>query len=101
MAALVRRWLVALVTLLVFAPAQRAADTLCDPSSTNCRTHLITLIQNERVGIDVAFWFMQDSRYMNEIVRRWNAGVPVRILIDTQANPSYPGNADMIAGFQN
>jgi len=31
------------------APA-RAADALCDPSTTNCRTQLLTLIQNERVA---------------------------------------------------
>ena len=87
-----RRWLVVLLTLLLFAPAARGADTLCDPSTANCRTQLLTLIQNEHVGIDVGFWFMQDSRYMNEIIRRWQAGVPVRILMDPRANPDYPGN---------
>jgi phosphatidylserine/phosphatidylglycerophosphate/cardiolipin synthase-like enzyme len=87
-------------TVLVLAPAARGADTLCDPSTSNCRTQLLTLIQNERVGIDVGFWFMQDSRYMNEIIRRWQAGVPVRILIDPRANPDYPGNEEMIAAFQ-
>jgi phosphatidylserine/phosphatidylglycerophosphate/cardiolipin synthase-like enzyme len=96
-----RCWPVVLLTLLLSAPAARAADTLCDPSTTNCRTQLLTLIQNERVGIDVGFWFMQDSRYMNEIIRRWQAGVPVRIIMDPRANPDYPGNSDMISGFQN
>jgi phosphatidylserine/phosphatidylglycerophosphate/cardiolipin synthase-like enzyme len=95
-----RRWLIALLALLVCATSARAADTLCDPSTTNCRTQLLTLIQNEQVGIDVGFWFMQDSRYMSEIVKRWQAGVPVRVLIDPRANPSYPGNDQMIAGFQ-
>ena len=95
-----RNALLILVTLLLLAPAARAADTLCDPSNANCRTQLLTLIQNERVGIDVGFWFMQDSRYMSEIIRRWQAGVPVRILIDPRANPDYPGNDQMIAGFQ-
>ena len=33
---------------------------------------------------------MQDSRYMNEIIRRWQAGVPVRIIMDTRANAEYP-----------
>jgi phosphatidylserine/phosphatidylglycerophosphate/cardiolipin synthase-like enzyme len=97
----VRPWLIVLLVLFLFAPAARGADTLCDPSATNCRTQLLTLIQTERVGIDVGFWFMQDSRYMNEIIKRWQAGVPVRIIIDPRANPDYPGNSDMIAGFQN
>jgi phosphatidylserine/phosphatidylglycerophosphate/cardiolipin synthase-like enzyme len=96
-----RRWLVVLATLLLFAPAARGADTLCDPAFANCRTQLLTLIQNERVGIDVGFWFMQDSRYMSEIIRRWQAGVPVRILIDPRANVDYVGNSDMILGFKN
>src|SRR5947208_1764103 len=96
-----RRWPLILLTLLLFAPAARGADTLCDPSNTNCRTQHLTLIQNEHVGIDVGFWFMQDSRYMNEIIKRWQAGVPVRIIMDPRANASYPGNSDMIAGFQN
>lgn len=96
-----RRALGVLVTLLLFAPAARGADTLCDPSTTNCRTQLLTLIQNENVGIDVGFWFMQDSRYMNEIIRRWQAGVPVRIIMDPRANADYDGNADMILGFKN
>jgi phosphatidylserine/phosphatidylglycerophosphate/cardiolipin synthase-like enzyme len=96
----VRRCLFLALTLLAFAPSARAADTLCDPSTSNCRTQLLTLIQNEQIGIDVGFWFMQDSRYMTEIVKRWQAGVPVRILIDPRANASYPGNDQMIAGFQ-
>jgi phosphatidylserine/phosphatidylglycerophosphate/cardiolipin synthase-like enzyme len=96
----VRRALLIVAAVLIVAPAARAADTLCDPSTANCRTKLLTLIQNERVGIDVGVWFMQDSRYMAEIVRRWQAGVPVRILIDPRANADYPGNDQMIAGFQ-
>ena len=95
-----RRWLLVLLTLLVSAPAARGADTLCDPSAVNCRTQLLTLTQNEQVGIDVGFWFMQDSRYMNEIIRRWQAGVPVRIIMDTRANADYAGNDQMIAGFK-
>ena len=97
----VRRWLFISLTLLTLAPSARGADTLCDPSTSNCRTQILTLIQNEQIGIDVGFWFMQDSRYMTEIVKRWQAGVPVRVLVDPRANPSYPGNDQMIAGFQN
>ena len=88
------------LTVLACSVTARGADSLCDPSNSNCRTQLLTLIQNEKVGIDVAFWFMQDSRYMNAIIQRWNAGVPVRILIDPRANPTYVGNDQMIAGFQ-
>ena len=74
------------LVVLSCASTARGADTLCDPSETNCRTQLLTLIQNENIGIDLGFWFMQDSRYMTEIVRRWQAGVPVRIIMDPRAS---------------
>src|SRR5262245_59414472 len=72
-------------------------EWLCDASYQDCRAPLIRLIQNENVGLDVAFWFMQDARYKTEIIRRWQAGVPVRVLVDPQANPSYPGNDQILA----
>ena len=74
-----------------------AADTLCDTSFQNCRDPLITLIRNETVGIDVAFWFMEDSRYTTELILRWQAGVPVRVIVDPRANATYPLNADRLA----
>src|SRR5262245_30009605 len=96
----VRRLLLVTLTLLACAAPARGAETLCDPSTSDCRAQLLALIRAEQVGIDVAFWFMQDSRYMTEIIRRWQAGVPVRILVDTRANATYAGNDQMIAGFQ-
>src|SRR4051794_473606 len=90
-------WTVAVA--LAASPA-RAGDTLCDPSMSNCRTQVLSLIQNERVGIDVGYWFMTDARYANAIVLRWQAGVPVRILMDPRANPENPGNDQIIAQFK-
>jgi phosphatidylserine/phosphatidylglycerophosphate/cardiolipin synthase-like enzyme len=96
------RVIVVLATLTVLATstAARAADTLCDPSVVNCRTQILTLIQHENVGLDVAFWFMQDARYANEIVRRWQAGVPVRVIVDPRANPTYTGNEAILNQIQ-
>ena len=91
---------VCVVVLFLGAAASAAAETLCDPSFQDCRTPLLNLINAETVGLDVAFWFMQDARYEQAILARWNAGVPVRILVDPRANPTYPGNSDMIAAFQ-
>ena len=76
-----------------------AADTVCDPSYQNCRDSLLALINNEKVGIDVAFWFMQDSRYQSAIVSRSQAGVPVRILVDPRANATYVGNSTILSAF--
>jgi phosphatidylserine/phosphatidylglycerophosphate/cardiolipin synthase-like enzyme/regulation of enolase protein 1 (concanavalin A-like superfamily) len=78
----------------------RAAETLCDPSVQNCRTKLLSLIDAELMGIDVSFWFMEDSRYADRIIARWKAGVPVRLIIDPRANPGYPLNATMLDKFK-
>jgi hypothetical protein len=74
---------------LVVAPSAAVAEQLCDPAREDCRSRLIQLIRNETVGIDVAFWFMEDARYSNELVRKAAAGVPIRVLIDTRANATY------------
>ena len=85
---------VALACVLVgtFSTRARASERLCDASFEDCRAPLINLIRTETAGIDVAFWFMQDARYQAEIIRRWQAGVPVRVLVDPKANPTYTGN---------
>jgi len=77
-----------------------AQERLCDTKFEDCRAPLIDLIRNERIGIDVAFWYMQDSRYVTELIRRHTAGVPVRILVDQRANPKYPNNEAMITALR-
>jgi phosphatidylserine/phosphatidylglycerophosphate/cardiolipin synthase-like enzyme len=88
----------ALAAAALCSPARAAAaDRLCDASFQNCRTPLITLIKNERIGIDVGFWMMEDSRYATALIDRFKAGVPVRIIMDTRANASYPHNVPVLA----
>jgi hypothetical protein len=74
----------ALVLELTAVPTV-SAERLCDTSFEDCRTPLLQLIRNETVGIDVGFWFMQDTRYSAELIRRHQAGVPVRVLFDRRA----------------
>jgi hypothetical protein len=88
--------------LLFFILAGLVASTargerLCDPASEDCRAALIQLIRAEQTGIDVAFWFMEDGRYANELVARARAGVPVRVLMDRRANADHPVNAQLVA----
>ena len=91
---------VAVAAVALCAPVHTAAaDRLCDPSFQNCRTPLLALIANERIGIDVAFWFMEDARYSKAIIERWKAGVPVRIIMDRRANAKYPQNAALLKTF--
>ena len=90
---------IAVILLAVMAGSARtasAAERLCDSSRENCRTRLLDLIRYETQGIDVAFWFMEDSRYSNALIAARNRGVRVRVLVDTKANTSYPTNTTIL-----
>jgi len=67
-------------------------ECLCDSSYQDCRSPILQLINRETVGIDVSFWFMTDTRYSQALIKRWQAGVPVRVILDTQADANYAGN---------
>jgi phosphatidylserine/phosphatidylglycerophosphate/cardiolipin synthase-like enzyme len=88
--------------LLLFAlsttPASAQApldERLCDNSYEDCRAAIVQLIRNENVGIDVSFWFMTDTTYSSEIIKRWQAKVPVRVILDLDADTNYPANASV------
>jgi phosphatidylserine/phosphatidylglycerophosphate/cardiolipin synthase-like enzyme len=87
----------ALLAALSVAEQAHAAPYLCDVSSENCRTRVISLIRNEKIGIDWSFWFATDPRYATEIVKRYKAGVRVRVMMDPRANGKKPSNATTLA----
>ncbi|HZI48532.1 MAG TPA: phospholipase D-like domain-containing protein, partial [Pyrinomonadaceae bacterium] len=92
--------ILALVFFTLSLASAQAQDTLCDTAFQDCRQPLWDLIDHETVGIDIAFWFMQDTSISNKIVARWQAGVPVRILVDPRANPTYAGNEAILNQFK-
>jgi phosphatidylserine/phosphatidylglycerophosphate/cardiolipin synthase-like enzyme len=94
---------VALAAAFCFgSPTTTAAqERLCDTAFEDCRDPLITLIRNETVGIDVAFWFMEDYRYPIELKKAKDRGVRVRVLMDLKANPTYPTNVTRLNELQN
>jgi len=74
------------------AEAQLAPqERLCDPSFQNCRSDLITYINQEQVGIDVGFWMMSDARYANALVAAKQRGVPIRVLMDPRCVDNHEG----------
>jgi phosphatidylserine/phosphatidylglycerophosphate/cardiolipin synthase-like enzyme len=85
------------VVLIVASSRTQAQERLCDPAFEDCRTPLWNLIDAETVGIDVAFWFMQDSSYATKLINRFKAGVPVRVLVDPRANRSFDGNEAVLS----
>ena len=90
------------ILLLLAACSSPAAaqHRFCDPANEDCRDVLITHIRAETVRLDVAFWFMEDHWIASEVINRWRAGVPVRILMDTEANSPNPLNALRLAEFE-
>jgi phosphatidylserine/phosphatidylglycerophosphate/cardiolipin synthase-like enzyme len=90
------------VMLALAAPASAQvapADRLCDVSYEDCRATILQMIRTETAGIDVSYWFMTDWRYSTEIIKRWQAGVPVRIITDLRSDPNYPAGASIRQSF--
>ena len=85
--------------LLLMAPAS-AQERLCDTAFEDCRQPLWNLIDAETVGIDVAFWFMDDTSYATKLINKFQSGVPVRVLIDPRANLTHPVNAQVLDQLQ-
>ena len=55
------------------SPAQaQTVDRLCDTAFEDCRNPLWKLIDQETVGIDIAYWFMQDNSIADKIIARQN-----------------------------
>ena len=94
-----------LTLILTFATPSSAqvapADRLCDNAFEDCRDTILRMIKNETAGIDVSYWFMTDWRYSSEIIKRWQAGVPVRILLDVRSDKNYPASATIRQLFIN
>ena len=72
-------------------------ERLCDVSFEDCRAPLLKLIQNETVEIDAAFWFMDDATLSSALIKKFQSGVPVRILMDPRAEDGHPTNAQVLA----
>jgi phosphatidylserine/phosphatidylglycerophosphate/cardiolipin synthase-like enzyme len=61
-------------------------EWLCDNQFQDCREPIRQLIANEKVGIDVSYWFMIDYRYKDWLIAAKNRGVKIRVIVDTQAD---------------
>jgi phosphatidylserine/phosphatidylglycerophosphate/cardiolipin synthase-like enzyme len=82
--------------VLILSRNVQAQERLCDSSFEDCRAPLWALIDAETAGIDVAFWFMQDTSLATKLINRHKAGVPVRVIVDPRANADNAGNAQIL-----
>jgi hypothetical protein len=101
MTRVVRCFAIVLLALVVSPRPARAADTMCDPSFQDCRATLLGFVRGETESIDIAMWFMEDQELAQAIIARFQAGVPVRAIVDPRRNRTTPMNATILAMFQN
>jgi phosphatidylserine/phosphatidylglycerophosphate/cardiolipin synthase-like enzyme len=85
--------------LLALVTPLSASERMCDASFENCKAPLLTLIQNEKVEIDVAFWFMDDLSIQNALTKKIQSGVKVRMLVDPRADEGHPTNTAILQAF--
>jgi len=92
-------WLIAGVILLA-CQSSLAQERLCDPSFEDCYAPLIQAVQVESVGIDMAFYWIELPELADAIIKRHQAGVPVRITVEPRANLKVPGNQVLLDRFK-
>lgn len=85
--------------LLACVPAV-AQERLCDPSSEDCFSPLLQAVQVETSGIDMAFYWIELPELADAIIKRYQAGVPVRITVEPRANLKFPGNQLILERFK-
>jgi phosphatidylserine/phosphatidylglycerophosphate/cardiolipin synthase-like enzyme/regulation of enolase protein 1 (concanavalin A-like superfamily) len=80
------------ISLSIARPAQAQLapqERLCDPMSEDCRADLRKYIQQEKVGIDAAFWLLTDEYLTQDLIQAWQRGVPVRLLVDPRCDENH------------
>ena len=87
-----RRAILAATLLAIVPVTASAAEVLCDPSYQDCRTLLLSRIQNETAAIDLAMLFMEDDALADAIIARHQAGIRVRVLVEPRRNETTPKN---------
>lgn len=91
-----------LTSSMLLAPAPASADVfLCDSAYASCRARLRTLIANETIGIDAAYWYMRDLMIVNALIAKHKAGVAVRVMVDPSAEAGHPGSTTAINYLKN
>jgi len=87
-------------SILLSCHSASAQERLCDPSFEDCYTPLLNAIQAETVGIDSAFYWIELPDVADAIIKRYQAGVPVRLTVEPRASAKIPGNQTLLDRFQ-
>ncbi|HEY8370185.1 MAG TPA: phospholipase D-like domain-containing protein [Thermodesulfobacteriota bacterium] len=65
--------------------AEGTLNRLCFSPKEDCLNLLLSYLQAETEGIDIAIYHLYDSRMSEILIRKHRAGVPVRVLADRHA----------------
>ena len=85
---------------LLASPSASAQERLCDPSFENCLWPTLDLIRAENTGIDVELYMIELTQLADEIIARYNAGVPVRLVVEPRADLKFPNNQPLLDKFK-
>ena len=77
-----------------------AQERLCDPSSEDCYSPLLQAVQAETAGIDMAFYWIELPELADAIIRKHQAGVPVRITVEPRSSVKFPGSQLILDRFK-
>ena len=91
------RTLVSLFAASVFFHAVPAsADVFCEAIATDCRATLLAYINAEHMGLDIGMEEMTDPVIADAIIARFNARVPVRMIVEPRRTRFEPANGPIL-----
>jgi phosphatidylserine/phosphatidylglycerophosphate/cardiolipin synthase-like enzyme len=86
--------------LLLACHASDAQERLCDPSFEDCYAPIIQAVRAETTGIDFAFYGLDLPGLADAIISRYQAGVPVRLVVEPRGNLKFAQNQTLLDKFK-
>lgn len=96
----VRTFWLLFALILISAQLSSAQERLCDPSFEDCYTPLLQTVQAETAGIDVALYMIELPGLADAIISRYQAGVPVRLIVEPRASAKFSQNQPLLDRFK-
>jgi len=92
-------WLI-LGFIFLTCQSSLAQERLCDPAFEDCYSPLLQAVNAETAGIDMAFYWIELPELADAIIRRHQAGVPVRLIVEPRASLKITGNQVLLDRFR-
>src|SRR5262245_40816078 len=92
----VRITTILLATLAFLNAVPAHASSVCESATTDCRAKLVGYINRETVHLDIGMEEMTDSMIADAVIARFNARVPVRIIVEPRRVQFEPALAPIL-----